>query len=181
MNFKDYEEHVGCEASVDPDMIDDIRQLAEIVCYKHYSYVDYHKRQDLISEGILKAVELICQGDFSPDRGALKNYLYTGMRNQMQNYLYGSKREFPVEEFFNQESNLQVGQFIISIKDIENFLSGFLRDKSGYLPQVVSILFEMGFEFDRSVEMKEPLEEMEGKRVERLVVLFLWENQAYFL
>lgn len=62
-----------------------IMKLAEIVFQTHYSFLQEHK-QDLISVAIDKAVRMIEKGDFDPSRGNLRNYLYSGMRNEQQNY-----------------------------------------------------------------------------------------------
>lgn len=72
------------------DMIDNI---VEVVLNTHYNYItDEDTRLDLMQEGYLKAYELLKTGTYDPRRN-LRNYLYTGVRNAMQNYLYHDRKE----------------------------------------------------------------------------------------
>ena len=74
------------------------RKLAEIVCNKHYEYVKYHDRDDLYSVAVMKAYDLVSKGEYNIESGSLKSYLYTGMRNEMKNYLYKNSRDVPVDD-----------------------------------------------------------------------------------
>lgn len=72
------------------DMIDNI---VEVVLNTHYNYItEEETRLDLMQEGYLKAYELLKMGTYDPRRN-LRNYLYTGVRNAMQNYLYHDRKE----------------------------------------------------------------------------------------
>lgn len=61
--------------------------LAEIVVRKHF-YASINEKDDLVSIGVLKALNMIQDNKFTSLRGNLCTYLYTGMRNDMHNYLY---------------------------------------------------------------------------------------------
>ena len=92
------------------DMIDNI---VEVVLNTHYNYItDEDTRLDLMQEGYLKAYELLKTGTYDPRRN-LRNYLYTGVRNAMQNYLYHDRKEDhqdleDVEMFIEGESVTEV-------------------------------------------------------------------------
>lgn len=64
-----------------------IMTLAEIVVRKHF-YASENEKEDLRSIGILKAYTMLSEGNFDNSKGNLATYLYTGMRNDMHNYLY---------------------------------------------------------------------------------------------
>lgn len=61
--------------------------LAEIVVRKHF-YASLSEKEDLVSVGVLKAIKMIDSGNFDSNKGNLCTFLYTGMRNEMHNYLY---------------------------------------------------------------------------------------------
>ena len=61
--------------------------LAEIVVRKHF-YSSINEKEDLVSIGVLKALNMINDGKFSKKKGNFATFIYTGMRNDMHNYLY---------------------------------------------------------------------------------------------
>lgn len=61
--------------------------LAEIIVRKHF-YASSEEKDDLVSIGVLKAIRMIHSDNFRRDKGNLCTFLYTGMRNDMHNYLY---------------------------------------------------------------------------------------------
>ena len=84
--------------------IDDLYKLVEIVYNCHFSYAsDY--REDLYSVGLLKAIDFIKSGSYDPSRSSLKNVLYTGMRNEMKNYLHKLSKDSPVEDTIIEGAN----------------------------------------------------------------------------
>lgn len=80
-----------------------INNLVEVVVNKHFAL--YNEQEELISVGFLKCLELLEGHEFDPlkypHKSALKNFLYTGIRNEVGNYLYhnrNSKKEFLTDE-----------------------------------------------------------------------------------
>jgi hypothetical protein len=71
--------------------------LAGIVFRKHF-YANMMDKEDLVSVGIVKALSLINSGNFCENKGTVLNYLYTGMRNEMHNYLYHQKKKIKVDD-----------------------------------------------------------------------------------
>ena len=61
--------------------------LAEIIIRKHF-YASVNEKDDLVSIGLVKAYSMLQDNKFSSSRGNICTYLYTGMRNDMHNYLY---------------------------------------------------------------------------------------------
>lgn len=61
--------------------------LAEIIVRKHF-YASSNDSEDLISIGVLKALSMIKDNKFVKSKGNFASFLYTGMRNDMHNYLY---------------------------------------------------------------------------------------------
>lgn len=74
-------------------------KLARIVLHQHYNYVrPIELQEDLVEEAVVKAINLCLDGNFDPTRSSIRNYLYTGMRNEMQNIMYRRRNLIPVEE-----------------------------------------------------------------------------------
>lgn len=61
--------------------------LSEIVVRKHF-YASANDKEDLVSIGVLKALKMIKSNNFENSKGNFATFLYTGMRNDMHNYLY---------------------------------------------------------------------------------------------
>lgn len=71
-----------------PDVLGEkLIQLAEIVVRKHF-YASVRDKDDLVSVGVLKALQLIQGNSWTKQKGSFVNYIYSGMRNDMHNYLY---------------------------------------------------------------------------------------------
>lgn len=77
--------------------------LVSVVVNKHFSL--YNETEELRSIGMLKCIELLEGREFDPELyphpSALKNFLYTGIRNEVGNYIYhnkNSKKEVLVDE-----------------------------------------------------------------------------------
>lgn len=77
-----------------PDVLGEkLIQLAEIIIRKHY-YASLKDKDDLISVGVLKALTAIEGNAWTKSRGSFATYIYSGMRNEMHNYLY-HQNKFP--------------------------------------------------------------------------------------
>lgn len=70
-----------------------IDNIVTVVFRIHFYYVtNKDLEQDLKQEGYLKAYELLAEGNYDPNKN-LRNFIYTGVRNAMTNYLYHNKKE----------------------------------------------------------------------------------------
>ena len=78
-------------------MYDFVENIVTVVFYKYFSYVTNEQtKQDLFQEGYLKAYELLNNGNYDPSM-SLRNFIYTGVRNTMTNYMYHHKKESHVD------------------------------------------------------------------------------------
>lgn len=65
-----------------------IDNIVEVVQKMFFYYVyDEDTLNDLKQEGYLMAYELLAKGEYDPSR-SLRNYLFTGVRNAMTNFMY---------------------------------------------------------------------------------------------
>lgn len=95
------------------DIVDNI---VNVVFYKHFSYVTNPQlKQDLFQEGYLKAYELLNSGNYDPSM-PLRNFIYTGVRNAMHNYLYHDNKEDHVDL-----TELDKYETIIGVYDVEDY------------------------------------------------------------
>ena len=70
-----------------------IENIVTVVFRIHFYYVtNKDLEQDLKQEGYLKAYELLAEGNYNPNKN-LRNFIYTGVRNAMTNYLYHNRKE----------------------------------------------------------------------------------------
>lgn len=154
---------------------EDLRTLCDIVLNTHYSYVLPVDREDLISVGMVKCLDLLRKSGFDSKRSSLKNYLYTGIRNEMKNYLYRSRKEVIEDDDIligiNEDKSVSIedSDSLVHINpDIVESISKRIRE----FPrgEVLSTLRYMGFDVEESVEAKY-YEEVEG-----IVCLILWEQ-----
>ena len=123
--------------------------LAEIVVRKHF-YSSSHEKEDLVSIGVLKALSMINDGNFSTKKGNFATFIYTGMRNDMHNYLYHQNKfnlvdiDTMIENgsgdfYFEKEScTIEYGIIHAVCMKFERSFGGFLEDK------VISVLSENG-------------------------------------
>ena len=97
----------------DPDTLGKkLITLAEIIIRKHF-YASWKDKDDLVSVGVLKALTLIHTGSWTKARGSFLNYIYSGMRNDMHNYLYHQNKF----SFVDQESLKDDGKDDIYFSD----------------------------------------------------------------
>lgn len=149
-------------------------QFCTIIQRRHYGYIQGQTQEDLISVGVYKCVQLIQKGTYDCKKGPLKNFLFTGVRNEMQNYLYGFKREIPVEEVFEEEGNSFRELKYVTKEEVVKFLMSFRSQFRIYVHSILAYLFLLGVpaelpERDKIVD--------QDQTVRRLTCLFLWTRQ----
>ena len=159
-----------------------LRKLAEIVANKHFSYIPREERQDLITEGVLKGLSLLNDAKFDSTRSSLKNYIYSGMRNEMTNYLYRNKKEYPTEEFPVLQAEVSSAPEF-DLADIENVTVRFIKRYGDYTGLVAGHLVKMGFHIDGLEGLKDinkPRITDEGL-LEKMLAGVIWQRQVYSL
>ena len=75
------------------DILDQIDKLSDIVVNRHYAKMNAIDKEEMKSLAVLKAIKLIKEGSFDCSKSSIKNYLYTGMRNEMSNFIYSKRKE----------------------------------------------------------------------------------------
>lgn len=172
------------EPDIDDSVVDELQQLSQIVANNHFAYVGYHERQDLLLEGQVKGIELIKSCRFDPDYGApLKNFVYTGMRNEMTNYLYRKKREYPVEEFYGDQDkseSIVMDDYTVDYEEISGIISRYERRYGDYSGLVIEELINMGFDVRTKNDYNIKIE-YNKKLLKRLVTLCIWKIREFFL
>lgn len=159
---------------------EDISNLADIVIASHFYSNSLEEKEELKSIGHLKALELLSAGTFDPTKSSIKNYLYTGMRNEMKNYCYKTAKAIPVDDevmkintdsvtfshLMDEDSSAEE----ISLEDIEVCVG---RDKT-YVKLVGNRLMEMGFEVRGLKHSQDPIENKD--RLEMMVCIVIWKH-----
>lgn len=69
-----------------------IMNLVEVVRNKHFDLYPQYK-EEFLSVGLEKVLKVLNMDIFDPSKGSLKNFLYTGIRNEMGNFLYHRKKD----------------------------------------------------------------------------------------
>lgn len=191
MEFLLYEDIYDSEGNpnLSEEVIKQIKQLTEIVVNNHFSYVGYYDREDLLLEGMAKALELIQEGKFDPsfyssDNPSMKNYLYTGIRNEMSNYLYRNKKELPVGEFFGDQAQsfpILEEEYNIEFSVIKECVEKYNKRYGSYLGLVINKLESMGFVVNYKPKIIETINNYDESLLEKLVVFVLWKLRESYL
>jgi hypothetical protein len=157
----------------------DLRQLAEIVLNTHHSYVSHADREDLISIAIIKGVELLTNNDFDSKRSSLKNYIYTGMRNEMTNHLYRGKKELPQDEFPTNNAAEEYDIVEVHYKMIVEVTKPFTKRCGDYAGLLCAYVERLGFSIVDKPTNIEILKDYNVKVLERLVCMILWKRREF--
>lgn len=154
-----------------------ITKLASIVLHQHYPFVrDKTMQEDLIQEAICKAIDLCKAGTFDSSRSSIRNYLYTGMRNQMQNLLSKWKREISVEEVRPVDEDIEEPAISSNDITIDEDLIYEICDPfyalGNYHNNLIRALCDMGFIGDMTDldEVSEPSDFI----LQSMIIEYLW-------
>jgi hypothetical protein len=154
------------------EMVDNIVQ---VVIATHFSYVtDRELRKDLSQTGFLKAYELLNNGNYDPNL-SLRNFLYTGVRNEIHNTLYHLGKIPTVsldglDVYDNVIGYRQVRDFTVQGKVVWDVVSKFSL-YGDYFPQVANYLNKLGI-FD-GVKYEET--EVDDTLTDGIITLTLWK------
>lgn len=183
-DIKDFYNSEG-EVDISETGYENIMSLCNIVLNSHYSYVNYSDREDLISIGVLKTLELLKRTKFDPSRSSLKNYLYTGVRNEMKNYLYRTGKEVIVDDEILYGMNKDEGEdcsnsidpmLVITKDSYGPYLALFSRRDGDLKHKVLSSLRSIGFSLDVTEGDSRYYPE-----VDKVVILVIWDHMGRVL
>ena len=126
--------------------------LAEIIIRKHF-YASYRDKDDLVSVAVLKALSMLESGKWDKDKGSILTYIYTGMRNEIHNYLY-HQNKFKTVDIDEMEDELTLDdeyfstdRFIIDSRVVMSVCNSLSFGK-GLESRVVAYLDEIGIDTD---------------------------------
>lgn len=157
-------------------LYDIVENIVSVVFYKHFGYIlDNQLKQDLFQEGYLKAYDLLNSGNYDPSM-PLRNYLYTGVRNAMTNYLYHCKKELhsnldELDKYENVVGIYDVDDYDIDIEHIKMLCDEFKRYGDYYM-LVVSYLSSLGLIKlgDKNIEI-----DSNNQFLNSLITITIWE------
>ncbi len=175
-------------------LVKKIEDLCKIVFSRHF-YVNVNEKEDLLSVGMLKALDLLNSGYMDLSKGSMLNFLYTGIRNEMKNYLYRTTREVFYEDYYleasltswehdvDDDGQIFSVDFALISRVCRNFY--FYGDLSRY---VADKMTSMGFNivnctnctncYDNHNNSEETFIDNTDDLVSRLVGAVLWESKV---
>lgn len=165
--------------------VQDLRILCDIVIKKHYNFVKYSEREDLICEGYLTCLELLNSDKIDPTLN-LFNYLYSGIRNNIHNYMLRFSREIQTDFDFIENTN-EVSELIddetyhriteIKKEILENTFSKF-QNKAYLLNGVLKKLEENSFHVIGYSYKEDGAEytEDEQRDIDSIMAYILWKH-----
>lgn len=153
-----------------------IENIVQVVFYTYYNYIkDPELKKDLFQIGYLKAYELLNNGNYDPTM-SFRNFIYTGVRNEMHNALYHVNKMKTVDlEVLDKYDNVvgyhETGEYCIELDYVKEICSKFDRFGS-YFPSVANYLIDIGIVSCKRQEVKE---DIDPKLYEGITTLVLWE------
>jgi hypothetical protein len=170
-----------------------LMNLAGIVFRKHF-YASYGDKEDLISIGVLKALTLLDDGNFDTGRGTLINFLYTGMRNEMHNYLYHKNKKVKILEDvkeFADDLYFESDSYSINLNIVIDVCNSFSMYGDLYEEVCMSLVLRGYIIKDRSTKVKvlknskitldKFSPEFKKDLIDRLCGVIMWKHQESFL
>lgn len=161
----------------------DLRILCSIVLKRHFSFLRFVEREDLMSIGYLTCIELLNSDKIDPSQN-LFNYLYTGIRNNIGTYIGRFSREVPLDFDFLEETSavselIDEGTYhrITDIKKeiLENTFSKF-QNKAYLLNGVLKKLEENAFRVTGYTYKEDGAEytDDEQRDIDSIMAYILW-------
>lgn len=154
-----------------------IENIVQVVFYTHYSYIkDKELKEDLFQIGYLKAYELLNNGNYDPSQ-SFRNFIYTGVRNEMHNTLYHINKVSLVNlDVLDKYDNIigyhETGEYSIELQYVKKLCDQFIR-QGNYFPSVANYLINLGIV--ESPKLEEDRSKLDKKMLEGITTLVLWE------
>lgn len=154
-----------------------IENIVQVVFYTYYNYIrDPELKADLFQIGYLKAYELLNNGNYDPTM-SFRNFIYTGVRNEMHNALYHINKMQTVDlEQLDKYDNVvgyhETGEYNVELQQVRDICNKFKRH-GDYFPSVANYLIDIGIV--DSPKFTEDKEKLCPKMLEGMITLVLWE------
>lgn len=152
-----------------------VENIVQVVYYTHYNYnSDPELKKDLMQVGFLKAYELLNNGNYDPNL-SLRNFLYTGIRNEMHNTLYhlGKIQTVSLDDGLDVYENIigyeQVREYTVEESTVKEVCDKFIAH-GDYYPIVCNYLLKIGI-LDGE---KQEVCEVDNDLTEGIITLTLW-------
>jgi len=153
-----------------------VENIVQVVFYTYYNYIkDPELKADLFQIGYLKAYELLNNGNYDPTM-SFRNFIYTGVRNEMHNALYHINKMHTVnldqlDKYDNVIGYHDTGDYNIELSFIRQLCNQFKRH-GDYFPSVVNYLINLGIINCSKLEEDKRIDD---KMLEGIVTFVLWE------
>ena len=154
---------------------DMIENIVSVVFYNYNNYItDPTLKDDLFQQGYLKAYELLNNGNYDPSM-SLRNYIFTGVRNEMHNMLYHINKVQMVDlEKLDKYDNIvgyhEMGDYEVEEEFVKEICDKFKRH-GDYYPLVINYLIKLGI----VQATKIPEQELNPSMRDGIIVHTLWE------
>lgn len=154
-----------------------IENIVQVVFYSYYNYIkDPELKADLFQIGYLKAYELLNNGNYDPTM-SFRNFIYTGVRNEMHNALYHINKMKTVDlEQLDKYDNIvgyhETGDYNVEIDYVREICETFNR-YGNYFPTVANYLINIGV--IEGKKLKEDRDSLDDKMLEGIITLVLWK------
>lgn len=133
--------------------IETITNLSKVVVNKHFrAYDDF---DELVQLGVCSVVDTLNDGKYDKDKGSIKNYLYTSIRNSCTNYIHHNKNfsrevvsDTLPEPLINEMGDLSVSMDLINryYKYVDTHYTSSITEV-----EFASYLKHKGFPIDSSI------------------------------
>lgn len=157
-------------------LLDMIENIVQVVFYTYYNYIkDPNLKQDLFQIGYLKAYELLNNGNYDPTM-SFRNFIYTGVRNEMHNTLYHINKIKTVDlEVLDKYDNVvgyhDTGDYIVDLELVKSITDRFYR-MGDFYPYIVNYLIDTGIVQRKKLPVNDNIN---NKLLEGITSLVLWE------
>jgi hypothetical protein len=152
-----------------------VENIVQVVYYTHYGYItDPELKKDLMQVGFLKAYELLNNGNYDPTM-SLRNFLYTGIRNEMHNTLYhlGKIKTVSLDDGLGLYENVigyrQIPEYSVEEKVVRDVCDKFSYH-GDYYPIVFNYLLSLGIVSGSKLDVGE----VDNDLTDGIIVLTLW-------
>ena len=153
---------------------DMVSNIVQVVFYTHFSYITNPElKKDLMQTGFLKAYELLNNGNYDPSM-SLRNFLYTGIRNEIHNTLYHLGKIPTVsleglDVYDNVVGYNQVREYEVNVEVVRSVCNKF-KSYGDYFPIVCNYLIDVGVLNMNKLETSEVNDNLTGS----IITLTLW-------
>lgn len=140
------------ELVISDELTSSLYRLARDIILSYYKGATKQDKEDLIQEAVIKGFAVLKRRDYDSEVSSLRNYLYSGMRNTMSNYMYHQRKLIPVETIvaFDENINLDLKIDLGVVKAECDLMN---QDRiSNLLGKVLFELIDSGFELENKPE-----------------------------